>query len=138
LDINKIRENLEKIASELEAVVGSSIIGASLAMRVQFKCAVCGQSSLANVDAIRKTGRAVCINPNCGAIHSVKEEQEGWKIQLEATDFGCRNCSAPITLENRLLDVGFMFKCAKCKTEHIIVTRHWGYATKEEAEKHAR
>jgi len=133
-DTRKMREDLVKIAAEIEGVLQGSIVGMTLAQRVQFKCAVCGQECLANASGLRQSKRAVCVNPNCGAVHYAKEGEQGWVLHLEATDFKCRHCNAPIELQNRFLDVGLQFLCPECQTEHVIVGRQWAYATRREAE----
>lgn len=133
-DTQKMREDLERIAAEIKAVLDSSIIGMALAERVQFKCAVCGQECLANADGVRRSRRAVCINPNCGAFHHAEEGEQGWTLQLEASKFECRICGASVRLQNRLLDIGRTFACSECGAEHLIVGRQWAYATKREGQ----
>jgi DNA-directed RNA polymerase subunit RPC12/RpoP len=131
------RAYLDKVVAELDRVLAGSIIGASLASRISFKCAMCGCTSLVNTQVAERTRRAICINPNCGAVHHLEQLDDQWRVDLEQTEFKCRSCGAPIWLENRHLDVGRFFKCQECKTEHLIVARQWAYGTREEAEKHA-
>ncbi len=136
-DTKKMREDLVKIAAGIERVLQSSIVGMTLAERVQFKCAVCGQECLANASGLRQSKRAVCVKPNCGAVHYAKEDERGWMLHLEATEFKCRHCHVPIRLQNRFLDVGRHFLCPECQTEHVIVEWQWAYATRREAESYA-
>ena len=124
------KTELIRIAKGLEDVLNSSIVAITLAERVGFACQVCGQANLANAEGVRKTGQAFCINPSCGLVYHAIEDQGGWKLVPEVSNFSCRDCGAAIALPNNRLTIGLEFKCGSCGSVHIIVERQWGYATK--------
>jgi DNA-directed RNA polymerase subunit RPC12/RpoP len=124
----EIRQELQKIASELEPIINSDIIAPTLANRIQFKCQACGHLSVSNDIVLRQTKHAICIDPNCGAEYDVTEEPNGrWKFKLIAIEFKCLNCGQSNWLENRELDIGRRFKCRSCGEHHVVVNRQWGY-----------
>jgi len=133
---NDVRAYLDEVVAELDRILQSSIIGVSLASRISFKCAVCSSNSLVNTQVAEETKRAICINPNCGAIYHLEKRDDQWQVDLEQTEFKCRNCGASIWLENRHLDIGCLFKCSECNVEYLIVARQWAYSAKEEVDKH--
>jgi hypothetical protein len=138
VDFTKMRADLNDIVAEVRVVVESPIIGIAMAPRYSFPCGACGRTSVANATSVEGSGKAVCIHPNCGAIHRPRWEGETWKLVLETTEFDCCVCKGPIPVENRKLDIKCEFECPTCKTNHVVVGRQWAYATKKEAEKHGR
>jgi len=128
----EMRTDLSGIAKTLEDVLKSSITAVTLAERVHFTCQVCGQANLANAEGVRKTGRAFCINPDCGILYHATEEESGWKLIPEVSYFDCRECGAAIRLPNNRLAISLAFKCDVCGSEHIVVGRRWSYGTKAE------
>jgi hypothetical protein len=136
MNVDEVRDYLIEVVEAIDRILECSIIGASLGQRIQFKCSICDSSSLVNVQVAERTKRATCINPNCSAVYHVEKHDDQWQVELEATEFKCQKCKASIWLENRHLNVGRLFKCQECQTEHVIFGRNWGYATKEEADRH--
>jgi predicted RNA-binding Zn-ribbon protein involved in translation (DUF1610 family) len=134
----KLRTDMQRIAATLEEVLQSSIIAVSLTERVAFTCGICGQANLANAEGVRKTGRAFCVNPDCGIIYHTTEGADGWKLLPEVSNFDCRQCGAAIPLPNNRLEIGLAFECSKCGTEHVMVGRSWAYGTKDEISRQGR
>lgn len=132
-ELNEIRAELQKIASELESIVNSDIITTTLDSHVQFKCQACDQISLSNEAVLRQTGHAVCINPNCGAEYHATEEANGkWKFKLLAIEFNCLNCGQRNWLDNSHVDVGTRFRCRSCGDRHVVVQKKWIYTRQSE------
>jgi len=122
------RKDIERMLSELEPVINSDIVGATLATRVQFKCQACQQLSLVNADVLRKTGRATCISQQCGAEYTASEDAEGgWQFKLAMTSFKCLKCEKINFLEIRHVDIGTKFRCNRCGEVHRIVGGQWNY-----------
>lgn len=130
-DAAKVRQDLLEIAKEVDAVLKASISESAFATRIQFKCEACGQDSLANVDGLRATGRAVCVKPSCGAAHFASEENNSWLLRLEASGFLCLICKAEVRIQNRHLGIGYSYRCSKCGSEHYIEGRQWSYGLKD-------
>jgi hypothetical protein len=121
----KLRSDLAEILGEVKRVAESPLTGAMAAV-IDFKCAACDTPTLFNEDGAKKTNRAVCIS--CNAEHHVVFEADGRPaMYLMTTDFDCVACKALTPIENRLLEIGFRFKCASCKAPHVFVNMQWGY-----------
>ncbi len=131
----KYYEYLSSVSEEIEKVLECRLHGCSIAHRIKYKCTVCGMSSMVHRDIAEKTRKAICINPNCGAIHLVAFNDDSWEVVLEATNIPCLKCNAANLLENRHIDIGTTFNCIECDTKHIIGTRNWGYAIEDEINK---
>lgn len=126
-DPSRLREELKAIHKEVERVA-SSQINSSLATVMYIECMVCGAPIVRNVDGAKETKRADCLQMACGAQHHLEFGDDGRATtQLIATSFECLKCDAPITVENRRLDVGLEFMCSSCQTKHVIVSRQWAY-----------
>ena len=132
LDYDIIRADLLEIVSELDEIVKNTVMSATLAHRVEFKCQVCDSNSLVNTESLKNTNQAICIDPNCGAIHHFEEVDGGWNIHLEASKFKCLKCGEETQVENRFLDIGRTFNCASCGIEHTFLKRQWGYGVPDE------
>jgi DNA-directed RNA polymerase subunit RPC12/RpoP len=127
-ELNAMRSALQEIASELGSIVNCDLIAPTLSLRIQFKCQVCDQLSLTNVDVLRQTGHAICINPHCGAeYHAVEDANGSWKFKLLAIEFKCLNCGQSNWLENRRVDIGTKFKCRSCGDRHVVIQKKWSY-----------
>ena len=127
-ELSAIRKDIERMVSELEPVVNSDIVGATLATRIQFKRQACEHLSLVNADVLRKTRRATCINQQCGAEYNASEDADGgWQFKLEMTSFKCLRCGKTSFLENQHIDVGKRFKCNRCGELHRIAGGQWNY-----------
>lgn len=127
-ETNKIRKEIQEIASEIDLIIDSDIIAATMAVRIQFKCQTCDQLSIANETVLRKTNLAICINPNCGAkYHATKEDNGSWKFKMIAASFKCLNCNTISWLESRCLNIGIKFKCRSCGEMHQIIDCQWRY-----------
>lgn len=126
-ELAAIRKDIERILSEVKPAVNSDIIATTLASRIQFKCQTCEQISLVNVDVLRKTGRATCISPQCGAEYAASEDATGWQFKLAMTSFKCLKCEKINFLEIRHVDIGTKFRCNRCGEAHRIVGGQWNY-----------
>jgi len=127
LHSNAFRAYLQEVVAHLQPVVDSTV-DTSLAEIVEFRCGVCGQPILCNVHAVRKSGRAVCLNPGCRAEFAASESNGGeFQFRLIASTFRCLACDHGISIENRKLHVGGRFKCPACSKQHEIQGRHWEY-----------
>ncbi|TFG94007.1 MAG: hypothetical protein E4H11_07585 [Myxococcales bacterium] len=122
---------LEEIVLELEPVVESRM-DSSLALVLHFECKQCKNQSVANAEAVRKRGRAVCVG--CGAEYAAVTDESGeLALRPMESNFPCASCGAHKPIENRLLDVGARFRCDACGALHEIAGREWAYGTIEEA-----
>lgn len=126
-ELTVIRKDIERILSEVERAVNSDIIGGTLAPRIQFKCQACEQISLVNAEVLRKTGRATCINPQCGVEYVASKDDDGWRFKLAMTSFKCLKCEKTSFLENQYVEVGKRFRCKHCGEVHRIVGGQWNY-----------
>jgi len=126
-ELSVVRKDIERIMSEVERAVNSDIIEGTLAPRIQFKCQACEQDSLVNVDALRKTGRATCISPKCGAEYVASQDEAGWRFKLAMTSFKCLKCEKVSFLENHHVEVGKRFRCKHCGEAHRVAGGQWNY-----------
>jgi len=135
-ETDKIRKDLQEITCELERIINSDIIAATLSVRIQFKCQACNQLSVANETVLHKTNHAICINPHCGAeYHATKEDNGSWKFKMIATSFKCLNCNTTSWLESRCLNIGTKFKCRSCGEVHQIIAGQWQYERESKLKK---
>ncbi len=122
-----LRSYLQEVVVYLQGVVDSTV-DTSLAEVVEFRCGVCGDPILCNAATVRKSGRAVCLNPSCRAEFAAWENDDGdFQFQLVASTFRCLACDHGISIENRKLQVGVRFRCPACGNQHEIQGRHWEY-----------
>jgi DNA-directed RNA polymerase subunit RPC12/RpoP len=126
-ELSTIRKDIEIMLLEIERVVNSTIVGSTLASRIHFKCQVCEQPSLVNVDVLRKTSRAMCISPQCGAEYVACEDEVGWGFKLAMTSFKCLKCEKTNSLENQHVALGIKFRCKHCGAVHRIAGGQWSY-----------
>jgi DNA-directed RNA polymerase subunit RPC12/RpoP len=134
LNPKDLRQYLASVVAELEPVVASRI-DSSIANLVKFKCSVCGEPVMANLEGVLKSHKAVCLNPSCGAEFSAIEGKGGKPgFHLIATKFRCVSCKHETPVENRKLRIGARFKCEKCGAEHEFAARQWGYGLVSELE----
>jgi DNA-directed RNA polymerase subunit RPC12/RpoP len=131
LDLQATRGVLVGIADEVASIADSPVYFVTMAARVSFECQVCGTRCMANVDGIRTSNRAVCVNPECGAVHDFEESDDSWLITLAATEFKCLNCEHIFGVENRFLKIGYEFVCPECSATHALVQCRWGYGIPE-------
>ena len=137
-ELSAIRKEIERILSELEPVVNSDIVGATLATRIQFKCEACEQLLLVNADVLRKTRRAACINQQCGVEYNASEDADGgWQFKLAMTSFKCLKCEKINFLEIRHVDIGTKFRCNRCGEVHHITDGQWKYERLTDSKKSA-
>lgn len=130
-NLAKLRSDLKAIADELEPIAASSL-DASIAEVVEFECTVCSRPSVCNVKKARDRQKALCLNPHCRAEYHVDcDAENSFSFTLIATRFECLACGDQTTCENRKLDIGFRFDCAKCGQAHELQTRQWGYCQVE-------
>ena len=125
--LSRIRKDVERIVAELEPAVNSDLVGTTFSPRVQFKCQVCDQLSVANTDVLRRTRRATCISPQCGAEYSAAEDAGGWQFELAMRSFKCKKCEKTNFLEIQHVGVGQKFRCRHCGEVHRIVGGQWNY-----------
>ena len=132
--VGKVEEYLTEVVADLDAPVTGSITGGSIREVFTFNCAQCKDLIVCNAEAVGKSRKAVCFNPQCKAEYfaTVSEEGES-KFQLMVTEFECANteCTGVIAVENRKLDVGVSFVCSVCGQKHCIANRQWGYGPQE-------
>lgn len=127
-NLSAIRMDMDRMLVELEPVVNSEMVGAPLATRIEFKCQACEQKSSVNIGVLRKTGKAICTNPQCGAEYNASEDAErGWQFKLTMTSFTCLKCEKINFLESRGIDVGTRFKCNRCGEVHLVTAGEWKY-----------
>lgn len=127
LNSNHLRKVLEEIISELEPIVASTI-DSSLANIITFQCSKCKDYVIVNHEGVKRTKRAVCLNPNCSAEYFAEEDKNGdFNFCLMASSFKCLSCRHQNQIENKKLKIGYRFKCEKCGEEHEFVKRQWGY-----------
>jgi hypothetical protein len=128
----RLRKDLEDIVKELEPIVASHI-DSSMASVVTVQCTQCQDYIVANVEGLKKSKKAVCLNTNCAAEFFVTEGEEGnFYFQLMSSWFSCMACKTKKEVENRKLNIGFRFKCSECGKEHEFVQRQWGYGLVED------
>lgn len=131
----KIRDYLLAVSDEVEEILKGSITGGWLDEIFKFECEKCQQLIVVGKQTLERTRHIVCQNPNCKAEYFAVVENDGSEVSfmLKVTRFDCVMCKAEIPVENRKLDIGFMFKCPACLTKHRIENRQWGYSSEIES-----
>lgn len=129
IDESKARSYLAEVIIDLEQPLQGNITGGSFKEVYSFRCGWCQQLVVCNVQAVSKSNKATCLNPQCCGEYHTKILPTG-EAQFEpmVTKFDCIKCQAEIPIENRKLNVGIVFACPTCKTKHKIEDRQWGYA----------
>jgi len=120
-------DGLKEMLEEMRPAVYSHF-DASMATVVEWECSVCNGMSVANLDGLKESKKAFCLNPQCGALHHAVCDSEGEiELHLDASHFKCAQCGEEIELENRKLAIGLQFKCWPCGAVHKIAGRQWSY-----------
>lgn len=133
LDGPKLATYLTEVINDLQEPLNSTILGGGFREVYSFKCSKCEQLVVANVETVRQSERAVCLNAQCKAEYFARTSDDGEAIfELMVTVFECMKdgCIGAIPVENRLLDIGVEFSCPKCGSKHVVVERTWGYGLK--------
>lgn len=132
IDIGSMASYLNGVVADLTEPLRSTITGGSISQVFSFQCVKCQQPVIGNREAIKKTQKAVCFNPQCGAEYVVSmAKDESAKAQLICTEFDCYECTSLIHIENRKLDIGTVFVCQACGKKHRIASRQWLYGPEE-------
>lgn len=129
LSHDKLQSELKIIKDKLDEVIKCNLFSCSMSERVKFECKACNKISLANVEAIRKSKRAYCIHPNCGASHSVIENKDGFSFRLEQTCFKCLKCKTDNFIPITDIHVKMEFNCYNCSERHIVIGHSVRYNT---------
>lgn len=111
MSYNKLKSELTTIIDKLDEVTKCNLISCSMADRVTFECHACNKISLANVKSIRKLGGAFCIHPDCGASHTVIENDGIFSFKLEQTCFKCSKCKTDNFIPNTDIHINMEFTC---------------------------
>ncbi|MEX1258373.1 MAG: hypothetical protein WEG36_12210 [Gemmatimonadota bacterium] len=128
----KLRDTLEGFFSEIGPRVRSAQ-SSGLTISVNYPCEACEKFSVVDQFAAILSKRARCIH--CGAMHVVEVPEnppsdvapEDMVFHLDATAFDCLSCGTLMPIENRKLEVGLEFSCKNCRTNHLLIQKHWGY-----------
>lgn len=130
----QVAEYLAEVVADLEAPLSSNITGGSIREVFSFNCTKCQNLVVCNTQAVRKSRRAVCLNPQCKAEYFASISEEGSAtFELMVTTFECtkEGCDGKLSIENRKLDIGVEFSCPVCGLKHTIIHRQWGYGPQE-------
>lgn len=117
VQLERMRESLEAIAEELRPAAHSSL-DAAMANTVSFSCGVCEQDVVCNVGGLEQTGEAICLDPDCGAVHKAKRVGEGWEVLLPQASIVCGQCGEKMWVANRDVQVGLKVECNDCGALH--------------------
>ena len=128
--VSQIADYLKEVLSDVQEVMSGTILGGPLGKTFNFECATCHDVVVCSKHRIETTHEVQCLNPACGSLYfaEITESSEA-HFQLKVTEFSCGKCSSKIPVENRLLDIGYNFKCTSCGMDHRIMGRQWGYGT---------
>lgn len=129
-----LKNALKKIVNKLEDILKGNITSLTISDRISFNCGICKKNTLANADVVRKSKRAICINPECNATYFITEEGDKWNIKLEETSFKCLNCETDNFVPNSDIHIGMKFTCFKCSEKHIIIGYDLKYSKIEDLE----
>lgn len=119
----------------------TSRFDSTFATVVTWQCSVCEKTSIANVEGIKKSKRAICLNSSCRAEHVAEfSGEDEFKLHLDASPFECLSCNSVTRVENRKISIGLKFSCKTCNLEHTVLERHWRYGAnppaKENSDEH--
>ncbi len=124
--LEKMRAALSRMLEELGPVVASSM-DAGLAINVEFDCLACGQKVVCNDDGLQESGKAICLDPDCGAEHEAERTEDGeeWIVKIPETRVVCQNCREAMYIQNRLIRIGQVIKCSNCESKYRL---GWAYS----------
>lgn len=128
-NINKqrLREDIKEIMDKLQPMVKSTF-NASFAEVVTFPCDECQSLIPCNEKGLKKTGKAECLNPNCGAqFLALENSLNTWSFKFQYQIFACLKCNKENKIGKHKLKMGTSFDCDGCKTKHEIVEPLWQY-----------
>lgn len=131
---DELASGLSEIIAELDAALASTITAATLGEVYTFPCSRCGSLVVKNAAAVKRSQKAICLSPQCGAEYFATFAPDNTvSFQLMVTRFPCadESCSGVAEVENRRLDVGVEFVCPKCNRKQTILERHWAYGVQE-------
>lgn len=119
---------LKEVINDLSEPLRGNILGGGFRTVYNFDCNQCYKTVVCNKDAVAKTHKAVCFNPQCGMEYYVNVLENGdATFEPMITMFDCVKCKALTPIENRKLDIGLTFKCIACGQKHSFVERQWIY-----------
>lgn len=132
MPLSKIVSYLNEVINDLAEPLKGSITGGSIRMVYTFECTQCKKPVICNKDAVAKTQKAVCFNPQCGSEYYATLTDDGnATFEPMVTKFECLACEVPTAIENRKIDIGLNFKCMACGQKHQFVNRQWAYGIVE-------
>jgi transcription elongation factor Elf1 len=121
----KVRAELLGIIRDLEPVVASTIEG-TLAVTIVFDCSECEKPVICNLEGLKNTHTATCLNPSCGAQYSALESpNDEFEFILVTTRFKCIQCEQENLIQTRHIGIGFTFPCSSCGAVHRV--EQWAY-----------
>ena len=123
---------LNEVINDLAEPLQGNILGGGFRTVYNFDCNQCKKPVICNKDAVAKTHKAVCFNPQCGMEYYASIMDDGSAtFKPIITEFDCVSCKALTAIENRKLDIGLTFKCTACGQKHCFIDRQWGYGAVE-------
>ncbi len=131
----ELSEYLSQVHTKLTEIAKNTIISIAIAERIEFKCVACKKNTLANAQSVDKSGQAICIHPECAALHTITRENDHWKIKLVGARFVCSNCKTENSVPLTDIHIGMTCKCVECHEEHVIVDQSWRIQTMKEYQK---
>ena len=138
ISFDKLQSDIKEIIDKLNEVIKCNLTSCSMAERVIFECHVCNKKTLANIKSIRKSKRAFCIHPNCGASHSVVEKDGKFSFKLEQTCFKCIKCTTDNYIPTTDIYINMEFVCYNCSERHIVTGYSLSYDTLENYNKNKK
>jgi hypothetical protein len=133
------KDYLEEVISDLEKVLASRINGSGMRNVFSVECERCNDQVVVNTKSAKKTGRALCFKPGCGAEYTVKisDDEKKCEFLLIQSEFTCDACEKPIYLPTGELSIGRNFTCRSCNAKHKIVNMEWVYEVETEGTNNA-
>jgi len=121
-----LRKFLKETISQLEIIVKSNL-DCSIGKTISFDCAVCSTTVVANIEGVKSTATAQCLNQNCCADYYSSEENGEVFFKLQTIDFKCLKCEESISIERKKVTFGTQFHCLSCDSKHKIISNNWQY-----------
>lgn len=126
IDLNKLKKLLNSALSDIKRVSQSDLMS-DLALTIAFKCEQCNTPIHYNEEGAKKMHEFVCPNPSCETVYKKKPGGDGTQLIIDKIVFTCQQCEEKEPINSSKIDIGYIFKCPSCKTQHEVIEKQWMY-----------
>lgn len=118
----KIKKKLTEIICEIERILSGSIHNLIMQNYTQSACLnECGATIKRSIDSLPANGEVMCPNPDCKAVHLIKElPEKKFHWSLKTTKWICNECKTEHVMEFHNPSLPEEWNCPTCNTVWIL------------------